>query len=85
MKKDRFLFLYNPLRTAFRQNQEETIDKLIDFMEDDSKRYFLCEAPTGSGKSLIALTLSRYLCVKGVLICFTYHTTPLFLKRLFLF
>jgi len=61
MKKDRFLFLYNPLRTAFRQNQEETIDKLIDFMEDDSKRYFLCEAPTGSGKSLIALTLSRYL------------------------
>ncbi len=61
MKEDRFLFLYNPLRTAFRQNQEETIDKLIDFMEDDSKRYFLCEAPTGSGKSLIALTLSRYL------------------------
>ena len=70
MKNDRFLFLYNPLKCPFRNNQEEVIDKLIDFMEDDSKRYFLCEAPTGSGKSLIALTLSRYLKYEKKKSCF---------------
>ena len=61
MNNDRFLFLYNPLKTSFRNNQEEVINKLIDFTEDNNKNYFLCEAPTGSGKSLIALTLARYL------------------------
>ena len=70
MKNDRFLFLYNPLKCPFRNNQEEVIDKLIDFMEDPTKRYFLCEAPTGSGKSLIALTLSRYLRYEKKKSCF---------------
>ena len=70
MDKDRFLFLYNPLKTPFRNNQEEVINKLIDFVEDPSKKYFLCEAPTGSGKSLIALTLSRYLKVEKHQSCF---------------
>lgn len=70
MNLDRFLFLYNPLRCSFRNNQEEVIDKLADFMEDPSKRYFLCEAPTGSGKSLIALTLSRYLRFEKKKSCF---------------
>ena len=67
---NRFLFLYNPLKTPFRNSQEEVINKLIDFMEDPSKRYFLCEAPTGSGKSLIALTLARYLKIESHKNCF---------------
>ena len=70
MDNNRFLFLYNPLKTPFRNNQEEVIDKLIDFTEDPFKRYFLCEAPTGSGKSLIALTLSRYLKTEKRQSCF---------------
>lgn len=67
---NRFLFLYNPLKTAFRQNQDKVIDKILDFVEDGTKRYFLCQAPTGSGKSLIALTVARYLKYEKKKLCF---------------
>ena len=43
----------------YRKHQEETIVKIIE--EFKTKKFVILEAPTGAGKSAIAITVSRYL------------------------
>ena len=51
---------YN-IYSSFRQYQEETIKKIIDFVQNSPKRYLLIQAPTGSGKSIVAYVAAHYL------------------------
>ena len=46
---------------TFRKHQEETIRKVVDFCQNSSKRYLFVQAPTGSGKSIIAYVAAHYL------------------------
>lgn len=45
---------------SFRKYQYETIDKAINFIKNSPKRFLIIQAPTGSGKSIIAYTVSRW-------------------------
>lgn len=58
---DKFVNLHFPGDFKFRENQEETILEVVDFYDKNPQGIFLLEAPTGSGKSIIAM------CVAGVL------------------
>jgi Rad3-related DNA helicase len=51
---------YNPY-PSFRKGQEEAINKIIDVLESDSYKNIVLEAPTGSGKSIIAYIVSAYM------------------------
>lgn len=46
---------------SFRKFQEETINKIIDFVHNSNKRFLLVQAPTGSGKSIVAYVASSFL------------------------
>lgn len=45
----------------FRKYQEETIQKIVDFCTKSSKKFLFVQAPTGSGKSIMAYVAARYL------------------------
>lgn len=46
---------------SFRTYQEETIKKIVEFCTKSPKKYLLVQAPTGSGKSIMAYVAARYL------------------------
>lgn len=46
---------------TFRKYQEDTIKKIIDFVTNSDKRYLIVQAPTGSGKSVVAYVAAHYL------------------------
>ena len=58
---DKFVNQHFPGDFEFRENQEETILEVLNFYDKNPQGCFLLEAPTGSGKSIIAI------CVAGVL------------------
>ena len=47
-------------KKEFRQGQEEAINSIINFIEDGDK-YIILNAPVGSGKSVIAYVVAKYL------------------------
>lgn len=47
-------------KKKFRQGQEEAINSIINFIEDGDK-YIILNAPVGSGKSVIAYVVAKYL------------------------
>jgi len=60
MSKVKDHYLYFPQKyNKIRDQQREALDFIIDNIED--KRFFVLEAPTGIGKSAIALTLSKWI------------------------
>ena len=46
---------------SFRKHQEETIKQIVDFCHSSPKRFLFVQAPTGSGKSIMAYVAARYL------------------------
>lgn len=44
----------------YRKYQKKVIEKIINAYLDENKRVVILEAPTGSGKSVIAVTVARY-------------------------
>jgi len=60
MSKVKDHYLYFPQKyDKIRDQQREALDFIIDNIED--KRFFILQAPTGIGKSAIALTLSKWI------------------------
>lgn len=47
--------------SSFRKYQEETIKQIVDFCKKSPKRFLFVQAPTGSGKSIMAYVVARYL------------------------
>ena len=52
---------YNVLGTPFRPHQEEYIRSLIKFYQQSNKKYMIFQGNVGIGKSLVALTTSKYI------------------------
>lgn len=46
--------------SEFRAHQEETIIKIIDSLKSKNKRFILLDAPTGSGKSAMGITIAKF-------------------------
>jgi superfamily II DNA or RNA helicase len=53
-------YLENFPHTSFRNNQDDVIRQICDAFNSDCK-YVILEAPTGFGKSAIAMTVARTL------------------------
>ncbi len=51
--------IFGPRYREWRQGQEETVRQLLDWIERGEEKYCLLHAPTGSGKSLLALAAAR--------------------------
>lgn len=59
-QSDKLLDLF-PLSEPMRPKQREVLTELQQILVDDSIKYIILEAPTGFGKSAVAITLARFL------------------------